>query len=82
MENDAVDLLVQARRRAAKLLEELESRNAEIEENPPALAPNQLEAGRTAMHNALAAARRTLAALDEALTLAPQVSFDDDENES
>jgi hypothetical protein len=61
------ELLEQARARAMKLLDDLETRRRELESNPPRLSEGELALGKEAMQNTIAAARRTLAALDKAL---------------
>jgi vacuolar-type H+-ATPase subunit H len=65
---DAGDLLVQARDRARKLLEELESRQREFGANSVAeITTQQTEAGREALRNAVHRARRTLNAIEAAI---------------
>jgi hypothetical protein len=65
---DAGDLLVQARDRARKLLEELEARQTEFEANSShGLTTEQIKAGREALRNAAQSARRTLNAFESAI---------------
>ena len=65
---DAGDLLVQARDRARKLLAELESREEQFHAGSSLhLTPEQLEAGREALRNAVESARRTLNAFEAAI---------------
>jgi hypothetical protein len=66
MPQEELPLLHQARQRASKLMHELQSQFDEMQANSPAIAPEQLQQGRVAMQNAIAAAQRTLAALDGA----------------
>jgi hypothetical protein len=55
-----------AMQKAQRLVDELVAQQAEIDANPPKIAPADLVAGRTAMQNAVASARRTLTALRDA----------------
>jgi hypothetical protein len=64
-----IQTLLQARERAKRLLEELVKKQAEVEASPPPISPEQLQAGRAAMENAIAASRRMLRRLDEALAM-------------
>lgn len=64
------ELLSQAWVKARRLLKGLEQQQAELEVNPPDLPPEKLAQGRAAMANATAAARRAMAALDEAMKIA------------
>lgn len=60
------ELLRQAREKAEKLLHDLRAKQADLEASPPKLPLDQLEAGRTALSNAIASAERMLKALDDA----------------
>ena len=72
---DAGDLLVQARDRAGKLLEELEARQTEFEANSSHhLTSEQIETGRLALRNAVVNARRTLNAFEAAINQRNQPS--------
>jgi hypothetical protein len=64
------EMLTEARNRAVRLVEGLEQRQKELEANPPVLAGDKLVQGRNALNNAIAAARRSLAALDDAIRIA------------
>jgi hypothetical protein len=63
-------ILAEARERAAKLVEELEAKAAELEKNPPNLDPKRLEEGRTAMRNAVAAVKKALENIEKAAEIA------------
>jgi hypothetical protein len=60
-------LLAEARVRAEKLLNHLVAEQAEIEKNPPKISAEALTEGRAAMAKAIAAARRTVEAIDAAI---------------
>jgi hypothetical protein len=68
--DDPHAMLIEARAKAERLVRELEARQAEVEANPPDLPAENLAMGRMAMTNAVAAAKRALAALDEARKIA------------
>ena len=68
-ENPA-ELLAQAREKAAKLLKQLIADQAEIDRNPPKISADALQEGRAAMANAIAAAGRTIQAIDAAMEIA------------
>ena len=59
-------MLNQAVEKAQRLVDELVAQQAEIDASPPKIAQADLVAGRTAMQNAIASARRTLTALRDA----------------
>lgn len=59
-------MLRDAQTKARSVLEALRQQQADVEANPPDLPQEQLAAGRAAMHNAIAAAEKTLAALTAA----------------
>jgi hypothetical protein len=69
-----LELLNQARDRARKLLDNLVRHQAELDANPPALAPDQLKEGRQAMQNVIASATRMLQSIEAALASAPDYS--------
>jgi hypothetical protein len=73
METDQAQMLADAIAKARRLVAELERQQRELAESPPAhhanLPPEQLAAGKQAFDNAVAAARRTLAALEGAAAL-------------
>ena len=69
----AVDeLLEQALIKARKLVENLQRQKQELEAAPPTLPPEKLREGKQAFDNALASARRMLAALEEGAAVAPE----------
>jgi hypothetical protein len=74
---DAAQLLRDAREKARILIERLVREQAEIEANPPAISPEALTEGRTAMARAVAAARRTLEAIDAAIATSPDPDASD-----
>lgn len=61
------DLLLDARSRAQKLVDELQRQQAELDRPQARLTPEQLRLGRAAMQDAVTSARRTLAAIEAAL---------------
>jgi hypothetical protein len=66
-----LDLLYQARTKAQSLVTGLETKFAEIEANPPKdVLPATLAMGRVAMISAIASAKCSLKALEEAIELA------------
>jgi hypothetical protein len=64
---DQIELLRQARDRAAKLVEDVRRQRDELLVNVPAIDPASLAEGRAAMDNAVASAERMLAAVESAL---------------
>jgi hypothetical protein len=64
---DQIQLLLAAREKARKLLEEIIRHQAELEAEPPALERAQIEAGRLAMRKAIDSASRMLQSIEEAL---------------
>ena len=66
MAEDHLEILREAKKRAERLVGELEAQRKEILANPPKLSADDLRQGADAMQNAIAAARRTLAALEAA----------------
>lgn len=70
-------MLADARAKAQLMIERLVEQQAQIEANPPKISPENLAAGRQAMNNAIAAARRTLAAIEAAIAAAPRDDEDD-----
>ena len=73
-DDDQLDLLRQARDRAAKLVEGIRRQRDDVATNRPTPAspvtPEQLAQGRAALDNALASAERMLASVDAALEIA------------
>jgi hypothetical protein len=67
--DQANQLLRDAREKARALVDRLVQEQAEVEKNPPAIAAADLAEGRAAMARAVAAARRTLQAIDAALAV-------------
>jgi len=67
---ESLAMLSEARKKGEKLLAELIAKQAEVEANPPKIAPKQLAQGREAMQKAIASTRRMLASLDEAQKIA------------
>ena len=64
---DQIQLLLAAREKARKLLEEIIRQQAELDAAPPAIDRAQLEAGRYAMRQAIDSASRMLQSIEEAL---------------
>jgi hypothetical protein len=60
------EMLASAMKKARHLVEELEKQQREIEASPPDLPADDLARGKEYFANAVASARRTLAALIEA----------------
>ena len=73
---DPAGLLAEAIERSKALLERLIQEQAQIEQNPPKISPEALREGRAAMANAIAAARRTVDALDAASKIEPDQAFE------
>jgi hypothetical protein len=73
-DEDPAILLAQARAKTGKLLEQLILEQAQIEKNPPKISPEALTEGRQAMANAIAAARRTVGAIEAATAATPGAS--------
>jgi hypothetical protein len=70
-DDDQLDLLRQARDRAAKLVDGLRRQRDELRDGQPASTdPESVARGRAAMDNAVASAGRMLAAVDDALRIA------------
>jgi hypothetical protein len=68
-----LDLLYQAREKAQKLVTGIQKQFDELEANPPKdLEPAKLAMGRIAMMNAIASAKRSLAALEDAIKIAEE----------
>lgn len=70
-DDDPEHMVTDAIAKARKLVRDLERQQAEVEANPPQIAPEQLAEGRRAFENALSSARRMLKALEEASELTP-----------
>ena len=66
-------VLTEARDKAAKLVAELEQKAAELEKNVPALTPQQLEEGKTAMRNAIFAVKKALETIETAAAVADRM---------
>lgn len=69
IEPDQIDLLKQARERAAKLIDEVRRQRDELlaTPRPPNVDAESIARGRAAMDNAVASAERMLAAVEAAL---------------
>jgi hypothetical protein len=66
-----LDVLYKARDKARKLVDGIQQQFDEVEANPPRdLPPEKLAMGRIAMINAIASAKRSLAALEDAIKIA------------
>jgi hypothetical protein len=63
------DMLALAMTKAQRLVDELSKQQAELEQSPPDLPPEKLAQGKMAFENALASARRSLKALEEAAAM-------------
>jgi hypothetical protein len=68
MSEEQLQLLNQAKERAERLVGEMQSQCAEVEADP------QLRQGRAAMQNVIAAAQRTAASLEAAISTSPKTS--------
>jgi len=66
LDGDQRAMLNQAIDKARRLVDELAAQQAELDANPPKIPKADLIAGRQAMQNAIAAARRTFTALRDA----------------
>jgi hypothetical protein len=64
---DQIELLTQARGRAARLLDDVRRQRDELLAQPPSIDPASVADGRAAMDNAVASAGRMLAAVEAAL---------------
>ena len=64
---DQIQLLLAAREKARKLLEEIIRHQAELDAAPPALDRARMEAGRLAMQKAIDSASRMLQSIEDAL---------------
>jgi hypothetical protein len=62
-------MLADALVKACRLVANLEQQQRELLKSPPAIEPEKLAQGKTAMENALASARRMLKALEEAVVI-------------
>ena len=76
---DQIQLLLTARDKARKLLEEIIRHQAELEAQPPKLERAQLEAGQMAMRKAIDSATRMLQSIEDALASVRRTQQDDDE---
>ena len=70
LNSEQQQVLEEARSRAAELVKELEEKAAELEKNPPKVDAKQLEEGKAAMRNAVAAVRRALENIEKAAAIA------------
>jgi len=77
VEDGSLELLKQARQRAERLITELDARLAEIEADPSKLPAGQLENARQLLAEAIASARRTLTAIDDATGTESLLSADE-----
>jgi hypothetical protein len=66
LDEDQRGMLNEAIAKAHRLVDELVAQQADLDANPPKIPQADLTAGREAMQNAIASARRTLAALKDA----------------
>ena len=66
--DDQLQLLLAARDKARRLLEEIMRHQKELEDGPPALDAVQIQAGRMAMGKAIDSATRMLQSIEEALS--------------
>ena len=73
---DQIQLLLVAREKARRLLEEIMRHQADLDASPPALCAAQLEAGRLAMAKAIDSATRMLQSIEDALN---SINESDDE---
>ena len=64
--------------KAKKLLDDLLKRQADLDANPPKISAENLAQGREAFQNAIASARRCLAALEDAERIGLKENEDDD----
>ncbi len=64
------EVLEEARRRAGELVLDLEEKAAELEKNPPKIDAKQLEEGKAAMRNAIAAVKKALENIEKAAQVA------------
>jgi hypothetical protein len=68
-----LDTLYKAREKSRKLVEAIQKQFEEVEANPPKdLPPEKLAMGRIAMMNSIASAKRSLAALEDAIKIAEE----------
>ncbi|MEO6435180.1 MAG: hypothetical protein ABIP55_05405 [Tepidisphaeraceae bacterium] len=70
-----MDTLSDAINRARKLVMALEQQKVELEASPPAIPPDKLAEGKWAFENALASAKRMLAALEGAAEIRESRDF-------
>ena len=63
-------VLEEARKRAGELVKELEDKAAELEKNPPKIDAQQIEEGKAAMRNAIAAVKKALENIEKAAQVA------------
>ena len=77
--DDQLHLLLAARDKARRLLEEIMRHKAELDAGPPALDAAQLQAGRMALGKAIDSATRMLQSIEEALNSIDKADHHDDE---
>jgi hypothetical protein len=65
--DEQMGLARQALEKAQSFLRQLIEQQEELERDPPKIAPDKLAMGRVALQNAIASARRTVVALQDAL---------------
>ena len=70
-DEDPIAMLQVARDKAQKLINDLLVRQADLEQNPPELSPEDLREGQRALQNAIDAAQRMLRNIDDALAHPP-----------
>ncbi len=78
MTPDEAEMLRLAKSKAQKLLDDLIRQQASLDANPPKISAENLALGREAMQNAIASARRTIKALEEAEQIGLEENEDDD----
>ena len=78
MTPDEPEMLRLAKSKARKLLDDLVRQQASLDANPPKISAANLALGREAMQNAIASARRTIKALEEAEQIGLEENEDDD----
>ena len=79
LDDEQRTMLKVALEKAQRLVDELVAQQAELDARPPKIAQADMVAGRMALQNALASARRTLTALRDAKRIAEQAGADDEQ---
>ena len=77
--DDQLQLLLAAREKARRLLEEILRHQKELDAGPPSLDAAQLQAGRMALGKAIDAATRMLQSIEEALSSIDKADHHHDE---